>query len=187
MSADPGPAPRGRDGEMKTQDSRAHSGTGAGAVEEDGDLVQTHTHGLQRVRLVAPQLDHHLQFNDVKTGRQLAGVGLFVHQEEGQDMYVSRIVPNGAAAMCGMIRVDDELISIDDHFLRPEYDLTTVCLASCLKRERECCLLVLNLVSSTLPCIRQPRPRLHCCKGAPTRLREALAARTWPCGSALTG
>jgi hypothetical protein len=28
-------------------------------------------------------------------------------------------------------------------------------------RERECCLLVLNLVSSTLPCIRQPRPRLQ--------------------------
>jgi hypothetical protein len=27
-------------------------------------------------------------------------------------------------------------------------------------RERECCLLVLNLVSSTLPCIRRPRPRL---------------------------
>jgi hypothetical protein len=27
--------------------------------------------------------------------------------------------------------------------------------------ERECCLLVLNLVSSTLPCIRQPRPRLR--------------------------
>jgi hypothetical protein len=26
-------------------------------------------------------------------------------------------------------------------------------------RERECCLLVLNLVSSTLPCIRRPRPR----------------------------
>ena len=25
----------------------------------------------------------------------------------------------------------------------------------------ECCLLVLNLVSSTLPCIRQPRPRLY--------------------------
>ena len=29
------------------------------------------------------------------------------------------------------------------------------------RRERECCLLVLNLVSSTLPCIRQPRPRLQ--------------------------
>jgi hypothetical protein len=28
-------------------------------------------------------------------------------------------------------------------------------------RERECCLLVLNLVSSTLPCIRRPRPRLR--------------------------
>ena len=28
------------------------------------------------------------------------------------------------------------------------------------ERERVCCLLVLNLVSSTLPCIRQPRPRL---------------------------
>ena len=28
-------------------------------------------------------------------------------------------------------------------------------------RERECCLLVLNLVSSTLSCIRQPRPRLR--------------------------
>ena len=27
--------------------------------------------------------------------------------------------------------------------------------------ERECCLLVLNLVSSTLPCIRQPSPRLR--------------------------
>jgi len=30
--------------------------------------------------------------------------------------------------------------------------------------ERECCLLVLNLVSSTLPCIRQPRPRLIICR-----------------------
>ena len=29
-----------------------------------------------------------------------------------------------------------------------------------IKFERECCLLVLNLVSSTLSCIRQPRPRL---------------------------
>ena len=28
------------------------------------------------------------------------------------------------------------------------------------ERERVCCLLVLNLVSSTLSCIRQPRPRL---------------------------
>jgi len=27
--------------------------------------------------------------------------------------------------------------------------------------ERECCLLVLNLVSSTLPCIRRSRPRLR--------------------------
>ena len=132
---------------MKTQDSSAHSGIGAGPVEEDGDLVQTHMHGLQRLRLVAPLLDDHLQFNDIKTGRQLAGVGLFVHQEKGQDMYVSRIVPNGAAAMCGMIRVDDELISIDDHLLRPEDDLTKVCLASCLascltlnaqERRRDC-------------------------------------------------
>jgi hypothetical protein len=40
------------------------------------------------------------------------------------------------------------------------------------QRERECCLLVLNLVSSTLPCIRQPRPRL-----SPSRLRQA---RTHP-------
>jgi len=32
-----------------------------------------------------------------------------------------------------------------------------------LHQERECCLLVLNLVSSTLPCIRQPRPRLWTC------------------------
>jgi len=30
-------------------------------------------------------------------------------------------------------------------------------------KDRECCLLVLNLVSSTLPCIRQPRPRLLWC------------------------
>ncbi len=27
--------------------------------------------------------------------------------------------------------------------------------------ERQCCLLVLNLVSSTLSCIRRPRPRLR--------------------------
>jgi hypothetical protein len=35
--------------------------------------------------------------------------------------------------------------------------------AKLMSRERECCLLVLNLVSSTLSCIRQPRPlfRLH--------------------------
>jgi hypothetical protein len=30
-----------------------------------------------------------------------------------------------------------------------------------LLSKRECCLLVLNLVSSTLPCIRQPGPRLR--------------------------
>ncbi len=36
--------------------------------------------------------------------------------------------------------------------------------ASCSRRaglQGECCLLVLNLVSSTLPCIRRPRPRLR--------------------------
>jgi hypothetical protein len=41
------------------------------------------------------------------------------------------------------------------------------CLTACFRDraeskvvfERECCLLVLNLVSSTLSCIRQPRPR----------------------------
>jgi hypothetical protein len=33
-------------------------------------------------------------------------------------------------------------------------------------RERVCCLLVLNLVSSTLSCIRQPRPRLDDWGGA---------------------
>ncbi len=37
----------------------------------------------------------------------------------------------------------------------------TVWLKWNLTGERECCLLVLNLVSSTLPCIRQPRPRLR--------------------------
>ncbi len=39
----------------------------------------------------------------------------------------------------------------------------TASTTSCAKPstgERECCLLVLNLVSSTLPCIRQPGPRL---------------------------
>ncbi len=36
---------------------------------------------------------------------------------------------------------------------------------SCM-RERVCCLLVLNLVSSTLSCIRQPRPRLDDWGGA---------------------
>ena len=33
------------------------------------------------------------------------------------------------------------------------------------ERESVCCLLVLNLVSSTLSCIRQPRPRLPQCHG----------------------
>jgi hypothetical protein len=43
--------------------------------------------------------------------------------------------------------------------------------------KRECCLLVLNLVSSTLPCIRQPRPRRRVVSAtlvpAPERLRGA--------------
>lgn len=110
----------------------AHIGTGAGPVPEKGDLLQTHTHALQRVHLVAPPLDDQ-QFNDSKTGKRLAGVGLFVHQEEGKDMYVSKIVPNSSAAMCGMIRVDDELIRIDENFMGPKNDLTKVCLASCLE------------------------------------------------------
>jgi hypothetical protein len=55
-----GPAPLRRDGAMKTQDSRARSGIETEPVEEKGDLVQTHTHGLQRVRLVAPLLDNNL-------------------------------------------------------------------------------------------------------------------------------
>ena len=38
-------------------------------------------------------------------------------------------------------------------------------------RERVCCLLVLNLVSSTLPCIRRPRPRL----GLETKHHRGLA------------
>ena len=42
-------------------------------------------------------------------------------------------------------------------FLRQQAVAATCTLQT---RERECCLLVLNLVSSTLPCIRQPRPRL---------------------------
>ena len=37
------------------------------------------------------------------------------------------------------------------------------------RQERECCLLVLNLVSSTLPCIRRPRPRLKKHNGFPWR------------------
>jgi len=37
----------------------------------------------------------------------------------------------------------------------------TIYLPQCLLlRERECCLLVLNLASSTLSCIRRPRPRM---------------------------
>jgi len=35
--------------------------------------------------------------------------------------------------------------------------------------ERVCCLLVLSLVSSTLPCIRQPRPRLRRSLSGPLR------------------
>ena len=38
-------------------------------------------------------------------------------------------------------------------------------------RESVCCLLVLNLVSSTLPCIRRPRPRLQPLKGQDCRSR----------------
>ncbi len=41
----------------------------------------------------------------------------------------------------------------DIYILRDKHELLQ-------DRERVCCLLVLNLVSSTLPCIRQPGPRL---------------------------
>jgi hypothetical protein len=39
-------------------------------------------------------------------------------------------------------------------------------------KERVCCLLVLNLVSSTLSCIRQPRPRLSLASWVRERERE---------------
>ena len=45
---------------------------------------------------------------------------------------------------------------VAQHF-EPGWGVGVVC---CI-RERVCCLLVLNLVSSTLSCIRQPRPRLR--------------------------
>ncbi len=116
-------SPRGRP-------RRPGAGRGGGVrntdVEVEGELVQTHTHGLQRVHLVSPSLDEHLRINDTKTGRQLAGVGIFVHQEEGENIYVSKILPSGAAAMCGMIQIDDELISIDEHVIRPDDELTKV-------------------------------------------------------------
>jgi hypothetical protein len=38
---------------------------------------------------------------------------------------------------------------------------TSVLLELIAHRKRECCLLVLNLVSSTPPCIRQPGPRIR--------------------------
>ena len=48
------------------------------------------------------------------------------------------------------------------HMLRPTRTASsTYSLSSRIASERECCLLVLNLVSSTLPCIRQPEPRLR--------------------------
>ena len=43
-------------------------------------------------------------------------------------------------------------------FTDDRYRTCLECDAACVS---ECCLLVLNLVSSTLPCIRRPRPRLR--------------------------
>jgi hypothetical protein len=58
---------------------------------------------------------------------RLAGVGLFVQQEDGENIYVSSILPHGAAACCGMIQNDDELLSVDDHIVQPDDDLAEVC------------------------------------------------------------
>jgi hypothetical protein len=59
-------------------------------------------------------------------------------------------------------------LNADIHILMMVQELQGVCDGveknleeECCHAERECCLLVLNLVSSTLPCIRQPGPRLR--------------------------
>ena len=49
-----------------------------------------------------------------------------MHQEEGENIYVSSILPHGAAACCGMIQKDDELLSVDDHIIKPDDELAEV-------------------------------------------------------------
>ena len=65
-----------------------------------------------------------------------------------------------AAQRCQRIVADRQLSKIAAY--QQQYaDNQNISFRPAIVRERECCLLVLNLVSSTLSCIRQPRPRLR--------------------------
>jgi hypothetical protein len=50
------------------------------------------------------------------------------------------------------------------------------------RRERVCCLLVLNLVSSTLLCICRPRPRLRVLDKCSTAISDTLGMHVRPVG-----
>ena len=78
------------------------------------------------MHIIGPELDDCQHFDDRKSGKRLAGIGLMVQQEEGELIYVSKILPSGAAASCGMICIDDELLSVDNHTIEPDDDLAKV-------------------------------------------------------------
>ena len=62
--------------------------------------------------------------------------------------------PSGRSHPCGLLRTR----FLQEHVLETWPRIASM---SSISRERVCCLLVLNLVSSTLPCIRQPGQRLR--------------------------
>jgi hypothetical protein len=53
-----------------------------------------------------------------------------------------------------------DIVAVFNLFDQLKHSLYNIYIYNIIIIERECCLLVLNLVSSTLSCIRQPRPRL---------------------------
>jgi hypothetical protein len=57
--------------------------------------------------------EHDFTVRDPSTGTVLAGVGIFVQREHDGHVFVSEVLPRGAAELSGQVCVADELTSVD--------------------------------------------------------------------------
>jgi len=99
--------------------NRAPSGSGSPPPpppKSGGSAGATWTHTGQKAKLhtIGAPLDSNQQVRDAQTGETVAGVGIFFQQEHGDWVYVANVVPNSSADRSGRVRLDDELVRVDD-------------------------------------------------------------------------
>lgn len=68
---------------------------------------------------VGQPIDENLAMQDPITGEQLVGVGIFFQQEADDWIYVASLLPGSSAELSGRIRVDDELVRVDEMEVTP--------------------------------------------------------------------